>query len=148
MSSTWRYQPRQGLCPCRGRRGKSSKDQVHVVASQGLSVCGLPEDTTFSEHQVGINWPSQVYPGRRWHPKSGDLRLEVSAAIRSCGKPWRKAVLTSADQARYRRFDDTDNSKDLESLLVVGDAVSKVPLRASMSLKPLTTNLALREGSH
>ena len=55
-------------------------------------------------------------------------------------------MLTSADQARHRRFDDTDSSSDLDSRLVVGDAVSKLPLSASMSLKPLTTSLAFARG--
>ena len=55
-------------------------------------------------------------------------------------------MLTSADQARHRKLAETESSRDLESRLVVGDAVSKLPMSASTSLKPRTTSRAFARG--
>ena len=55
-------------------------------------------------------------------------------------------MLTSADHARHRKLAETESSRDLESRLVVGDAVSKLPMSASTSLKPRTTSRAFARG--
>ena len=55
-------------------------------------------------------------------------------------------MLTSADHARHRKLAETESSRDLESLLVVGDAVFRLPMSASTSLKPRTTSRAFARG--
>ena len=55
-------------------------------------------------------------------------------------------MLTSADHARHRKLAETESSRDLESRLVVGDAVSKLPMSASTSLNPRTTSRAFARG--
>ena len=65
---------------------------------------------------------------------------------RSCGRPCKKAVETSAVQPIQEREEDTDKKIERLSLDVVGAAVASLPSRASRSVYPRTINRALARG--
>ena len=97
--------------------------------------------------QLSINRLLEVHASLWWCAKNSKcLAGRRSHSWRSCGRPFKNAVETSAAQAFHRRHDETVNSFDLLSLLVVGLAVSRFPFKASTSLSPLTTNRALARG--